>query len=116
TQSVQATVRFQAAAGRQLQPAVIALVRSGDVATAAARATVGGVARALAQEPNVVLVRDYYTTGNPAMVSGDRRSTYVSAYFKPLPDKTIQNEAKRIESQFAGRPGVILGGVGIANA
>ncbi len=37
TQSVQATNRFQAAAGRQIDPGIVALVASGDVRTAAAQ-------------------------------------------------------------------------------
>ena len=47
TQSVQATNRFQAAAGRQIDPGVVALVQSGEVTSAAARTRVDAVARQL---------------------------------------------------------------------
>ena len=36
------------------------------------------------------------------MVSRDGRSTYVVAYFKPLSDTRLQDDAQRIEDQFAG--------------
>jgi hypothetical protein len=51
TQSVQARDRFQHAAGRQLDAGVVALVHSGNVASAAARTTVGDVAHTLAERP-----------------------------------------------------------------
>ena len=50
------------------------------------------------------------------MVARDGRSTYVVAYFKPRSDSRIQDDAKRIESQFAGQRDVELGGDAIANA
>jgi RND superfamily putative drug exporter len=116
TQSVRATDRYQAAAHRQVEPGVIALVDSGDVGTAAARAKVEAIAHRLAAEPGVVAVSSYYSTGDPAMVSFDRRRTYLLVFFGPRSDRSIQDEAKRIEAQFAGRHDVELGGTGIANA
>jgi MMPL family len=116
TQSVQATTRFQAAADRQLEPGVIALVHSGDVDTAAARAKVDAVARELTGQADVVAVRSYYNTHDPALVSFNRRETYLTVFFRPRPDKVIQQQAKRIEALFAGRSDVKLGGVGVANA
>jgi RND superfamily putative drug exporter len=50
------------------------------------------------------------------MISRDGRSTYVLAYFKPLSDKRISDDAKQIEARFAGRDDVKLGGIAIANA
>jgi uncharacterized membrane protein YdfJ with MMPL/SSD domain len=116
TQSVQATNRFQAAAGRQIDAGVVALVRSGDVRTAAAQQRVGQVANELRAEPDVAAVTSFYTTHNPAMVSRDRDSTYVLVYFKPVSDSRLQNVADQIERRFAGQHDVSLGGQAVANA
>ena len=116
TQSVQATNRFQAATGRQIDPGVIALVSSGDVRSAAARQRVASVAAKLRAQPDVASVASFYTTHDPAMVARDGRSTYVVAYFKALSDKRISDDAKLIESRFSSQPGVKLGGSAIANA
>ena len=50
------------------------------------------------------------------MVSRDGRSTYVLAYFKPLSDKALKNDAQQIENRFAGQRDVKLGGAAVANA
>ncbi len=92
TQSVQATNRFEAAAGRQIDAGIVALIRSGDVATAAARARVSQVATELRRQPDVAQVVTYYETHNAAMVSRDRDSTYALAYFKPLSDKALSGD------------------------
>src|SRR5579862_7153223 len=73
TQSVQATNRFDAAAGRQIDAGVVALVASGDVRTNAARRRVDQVAAKLASQPDVASVQSFYTTHNPAMVSRNGR-------------------------------------------
>src|SRR5436305_3978389 len=80
TQSVQATNRFQAAARRQIDAGVVALVKSGDVRTAAATSRVEQVVGQLRGEPDVANVQSFYSTGNAAMVSRDHRSTYVLVY------------------------------------
>jgi RND superfamily putative drug exporter len=116
TQSVQATNRFQAVAGRQVDPGVIALVASGDVRTAAARQRVTSVAAELRRQPDVASVASFYSAHNAAMVSRDGRSTYVVAYFKPLSDKHLSDDAKLIESRFASQHDVKLGGSAVANA
>ncbi|MBV9684909.1 MAG: MMPL family transporter, partial [Solirubrobacterales bacterium] len=116
TQSVQATNRFQAATGRQIDPGVVALVSSGDVRSAAARQRVEDVAAELSAQPDVASVQSFYTTHNPATVARDGRSTYVVAYFKALPDKRISDDAQLIESRFSSQPDVKLGGGAIANA
>jgi RND superfamily putative drug exporter len=116
TQSVQATNRFQAAAGRQIDAGVVALVQSGDVRSGGARARVAAVQARLRSQPNVKTVVTYYDSHNPAMVSRDHRSTYVLAYFKPHADKRLADDANTIKRNFAGYPGVKLGGAAIANA
>ena len=51
-----------------------------------------------------------------AMVSRDRRSTYVLVYFKRRSDKQLKDAAQRIEQRFAGQHDVRLGGGRIASA
>jgi uncharacterized membrane protein YdfJ with MMPL/SSD domain len=116
SQSVQATHRFENAAGRQIDAGVVALVRAGDVHAAAAKARVRQVAARLRAEPDVARVLTYDDTHDPAMVSRDGRSTYVLAYFRPRSDKTLDDVAKHIEAGFSGQRDVRLGGEAIANA
>jgi uncharacterized membrane protein YdfJ with MMPL/SSD domain len=116
TQSVQATNRFQSAAGRQIDAGVVALVDSGNVRTAAARQRVSEVAAELRLQPDVASVVSFYDSHNPAMVSRDGSSTYVLAYFRPLSDKALKDVAGQIEQHFAGQHDVTLGGAAIANA
>ena len=87
TQSVQATNRYQAASGRQIDPGVVALISSGDVRSPAARQRVASVAAQLRAQPDVARVASFYSTHDPAMVARDGRSTYVVAYFRDLSDK-----------------------------
>jgi uncharacterized membrane protein YdfJ with MMPL/SSD domain len=116
TQSVQAMNRFQSAAGRQIDPGIVALVNSGDVHSARARARVHQVEATLGSGPDVVGVGSFYDTRNPAMVSRDGRSTYVVAYFKPLSDSRLKDDAQTIETRFAGQRDVKLGGHALSNA
>src|SRR5437588_7288258 len=116
TQSVRATNRFQAAAGRQIDAGVVALVKAGDVHAAAAKQRVQQVTAELRRQPDIAIVQSFYSTGNAAMVSRDGRSTYVVAYFKPLSDKALKDVAQQIENRFAGQRDVKLGGLAVANA
>ena len=116
TQSVQATNRFQAATGRQIDPGIVALVSSGDVRAAAARQRVQSVAAELRAQPDVASVQSFYDTHDPAMVARDGRSTYVVAYLRARSDLQISNDAKLIEARFATRHDVKLGGDAVANA
>jgi uncharacterized membrane protein YdfJ with MMPL/SSD domain len=116
TQSVQARIRFETAAGRQIDPGIVAIVSAGDVRTGAAQRRVEQVAGQLRAGPDVTRVVSFYETHDAAMVSRDRRSTYVVAYFKPRSDKQLERSAQRIEDHFAGQPDVRLGGAQIASA
>jgi uncharacterized membrane protein YdfJ with MMPL/SSD domain len=116
TQSVQATHRFEAAAGRQIDPGIVAIVRAGDVHSATAQRRVEQVAGRLRTQPDVSSAVSFYETHDPSMVSRDRLSTYVVAYFKPRSDTQLEDAAQRIEDQFAGQHDVRLGGEQIANA
>src|SRR5438270_6358122 len=116
TQSVQATNRFEDAAGRQLEAGIVALVNSGNVRTQPARQRIDRVAAQLRAQPSVAQVVSYYDTHNPAMVARDGSQSYVLAYFKPLSDKKLKDEAQLIEDRFASQHDVTLGGQQIANA
>jgi uncharacterized membrane protein YdfJ with MMPL/SSD domain len=116
TQSVMAGNRFETSTGRQINAGVVALVSSGNVGTRAARQRVHHVVADLRAQPDVAQVQSFYTTHSPAMVSRDRQSTYVLAYFKPLSDKALRNVAQEIENHFAGQSDVKLGGAAVANA
>jgi uncharacterized membrane protein YdfJ with MMPL/SSD domain len=109
TQSVKATNRYQAASGRQIDPGVVALVRSRD------KARVLQVEAQLRAGRDVAAVSSYYDTHDAATVSRDGRSTYVVAYFQPGSDSRIQDDAKLLQKQFAGQRDVDLGGAAIAN-
>jgi uncharacterized membrane protein YdfJ with MMPL/SSD domain len=118
TQSVQATNRFEATAGRQLDAGVVALItsRSAPVTAPAERARIQQVSHQLSADPAVARVTSILTTPDPALVSTDHRQTYVAAYFKPLSDTRLNDVAQRLGQRFAGQPDVTLGGGQIANA
>ncbi|HEY2769380.1 MAG TPA: MMPL family transporter [Solirubrobacteraceae bacterium] len=116
SQSVRAVNRYQAVAGRQLDPGVVALVRSGSVHSARARVRVEQVAARLRAQPGLARVVSFYDTHDPSMVSRDGRSTYLVAYFKPLSDSRIADDANRIQRAFASQHDVTLGGQALASA
>jgi uncharacterized membrane protein YdfJ with MMPL/SSD domain len=116
TQSVQATNRFQAAAGREIDPGIVAIVNAGDVRTPAVERRVEQVAGQLRSEPDIASAVSFYETHDPAMVSRDRHSTYVVAYFKTRSDKQLEDAAQRVEDRFVGQRDVRLGGEQIAGA
>src|ERR671936_297684 len=116
TQSVQATNRYQAATGRQIDPGVVALVKTGGVHSAAAERRVREVEARLRSSRDVATVWSYYDSHVAAIVSRDGRATYVVTYFQPRSDLRIQDDAKRLESEFAGQRDVEFGGGAIADA
>jgi uncharacterized membrane protein YdfJ with MMPL/SSD domain len=116
TQSVQASDRFQAATGRQIDPGVVALVHSGDVTSRAAQQLVGHVENELRTSAGVAEVVSFYDTHNLDMVARGGRSTYVLAYFKPMSDKQGQDDAQKILDRFASQKDIVLGGQAIVSA
>jgi uncharacterized membrane protein YdfJ with MMPL/SSD domain len=116
SQSAQAMKLYQAATGRQIDPGVVAIVAIGDVRSATDERRVREVEAQLRSTRDVAMVSSYYDNHNSAMVSRDGRSTYVVAYFRPKSALRIQGDAKRLESSFAGRRDVKLGGGAIADA
>src|SRR5688572_2526609 len=83
TESVQATDRYGAASGEDASPGLIVLVRlPGDVGAAASRQRVQSVVRTLEREQALARTQSFYETRDPAMVSRDRRSTWVGGVFR----------------------------------
>lgn len=106
-----ATERVHRAIGLDPDAGLIALVETGaDVRSEAARAKVDRIANRIFLDPAVGWVTTYYSTGDPAMISRDRRATYVVANFQKLSDRAQQRSAERLRERLAGEPGVSLGG------
>jgi RND superfamily putative drug exporter len=116
TESVQATNHYEAAAGRQIDPGVIALVNTGGIHRPNAERRVRQIEAQLRASRDVAAVSSYYDSHNPSMAARDGRSSYIVAYFKPKPDLRIQDDAQRLENEFADQPDVRLGGDAIAGA
>lgn len=116
TQSVQVRDRFGSLTHHQIDPGVIAVVRTRGVRTPAGAATVRRVARKLARGPDVARVVSFLQTHDPAMISRDGRDTYLLGYFKPYSDKRIADDAQTIERSFASEHYVVLDGTAVANA
>src|SRR2546425_7699105 len=74
TQSVQADNRLHDAGYRDLS--VIALVRGVNMSSPATKRRVEALAARISQDPSVARVGSFYTSGSPALVSNDGRSTY----------------------------------------
>src|SRR3954454_23718694 len=60
TQSVQASRRFEAAAGRKIGPGIVAVVDAGDVRSAAAKQRVEQIAGKLRSQPDVAHAVSFY--------------------------------------------------------
>jgi RND superfamily putative drug exporter len=102
--------------GRKIDPGIVAIVSAGDVGSPAVERRVERVVTQLRAEPDVASAASFYETHDSAMVSRDRRSTYVVAYFRPRSDLQLKNAAQRIEERFAGQRDVRLGGEEVASA
>jgi uncharacterized membrane protein YdfJ with MMPL/SSD domain len=95
---------------------VLALVRlPRPYGAPSARRLISEVEMKLRRDPAVVAVLDATTARNPAMIAGDRRSTYVVAALRPLDDKQQEDAGKRLLAAYAGDPRVTLGGNPVAN-
>ena len=104
TESVKARNTVERVAGYDPDLVLVAIVQPFT------RSEVERTAAALEREPTVERVLTVYQTHDPAMVSHDRRATYVLALFRPLDDQVRDETAKRIESRFAHDDRVQLGG------
>ena len=101
TQSVQATNRFQAAAGRQIDPGVVALVSAGDVHERRPRSGASSRSRrSCAAQPDVARVRQLLRHPRPRdglpRRALDRTSSPTSSR---CPTEQLKDDAQRIENR-----------------
>jgi uncharacterized membrane protein YdfJ with MMPL/SSD domain len=95
---------------------VLALVRlPAPYGTQVAQRTVADVEARLRRDPAVVAVLDATGARNPAMISRDRRSTYLVAALRLLDDSQQEDAGKRLLAAFADDRSVTLGGNPVAN-
>ena len=104
------------ASGTDPGNSVLALVRlPSPYGTPPARRTIGHAAEILRRDPAVVAVLDAASAHNPAMISRDRRTTYLVAALALLDDKEQEDAGKRLLAAFARDRSVTLGGNPVAN-
>jgi uncharacterized membrane protein YdfJ with MMPL/SSD domain len=104
------------AAGTDPANSVLALVRLEEPLTSpSSRRTIDAIEARLRRDQSVAAVFDWRTARNPAMVSRDRRSTYLIAALRPLSDEQQEEAGKRLLAAFADDPQITLGGNPIAN-
>ncbi len=114
--SAQARESITAAAGIDPANSALALVRLGaPVSTADSQATLAAVETKLRSDPAVVVVLDWRSAHNPAMVGRDGRSTYLIAALRPLDDRQQEEAGRRLLGAFANDRRVTLGGNPVAN-
>jgi putative drug exporter of the RND superfamily len=114
--SAKARELISRASGTDPANSVLALVHLDEpLGSAAARRALHAVETRLGRDPAVKAVLDWRTAHNPAMVSRDRRSTYVIAALRPLNDKQQEEAGKRLLATFAADTHVTLGGNPVAN-
>ena len=108
SESVLARDAVERASGRSGSPDLVVLVRlGGDVDSAASQAKIARVAGAL-RDPGVADVAAYRDGRPEALVSRDRRSTYVLATFGSDVDEDAL--AERLQERVEREPGVTAGG------
>lgn len=115
SQSIAALNQIERASGVDPYQGLVALIRTGQaVSSPATRAEVERVASTIRQDRAVGRVLTVYDTHNPAMVSLDRKSTYIVAQFKPATDTQLDNAVNRIKDRLSSDPHVLLGGGRVA--
>jgi uncharacterized membrane protein YdfJ with MMPL/SSD domain len=104
------------ASGTDPANSVLVLVRlPSPYGAPSARETLAAIEARLRRDRAVVAVLDAASARNPAMISRDRRSTYLIAALRPLDDQQQEEAGKRLVATFAGDPRVTLGGNPVAN-
>ena len=93
---------------------VVVLIKDGPVSSAATRGRVQGIEKSLAARKDVASVTGYYDTGARAFVSKNGRETYLAVALHPTDDKQRQDAASSIADMLAGKPGVSVGGLSLA--
>ncbi|MGI8593865.1 MAG: MMPL family transporter [Solirubrobacteraceae bacterium] len=113
-ESVAAVQRIERATGVDAGPWVIALVRppGGEVTGPAGMRETARVAAALRSVPGVARTVSYADGRDRAFVSRDGDATYVVAFLRSGTDG--DDAAEKVKDRLEGRPGVTLGGRGLA--
>ncbi|HVO55162.1 MAG TPA: MMPL family transporter [Solirubrobacterales bacterium] len=112
SETVKARNSLEAAGWRS--PAVIAVVEDAPVADPATRARVEALEDQVRARADVASVSGYYDTRSPAFVSDDGDSTYFAVALKPTGDKEVQDAGGEIADQLSAHPGVLVGGLAVA--
>jgi uncharacterized membrane protein YdfJ with MMPL/SSD domain len=112
TEAVKAKEQLQDAGHRV--PGVQVVVSDAPISQPSTRRRVAAIARKLSARSDVKSVSDYYNTHLRDFVSRDGDSTYLAVTLRPTDDKKWQEAGADIADQFAGRPGIAVGGAAIA--
>jgi putative drug exporter of the RND superfamily len=116
SESVAARHTLERAAGMSSEPDVIALVRPGaPVRSAPGEAKVRQEAARIGADPGVARVASFPSTGDPALISRDGRSTYLAVYFRGTNADAKDDTAKRLDKRLGHDAGVKLGGPRLAS-
>jgi uncharacterized membrane protein YdfJ with MMPL/SSD domain len=112
TESVRGADRLERAGYRET--GVVVLVDGVDVASAAGRDRVEALTEGVRADEDVAAVAGFYTTGSRDFVSRDGGSTYLAVQLSPTDDDEIQDAGERIGAALGDEPGVMVGGVAVA--
>jgi uncharacterized membrane protein YdfJ with MMPL/SSD domain len=112
TEAVEARQQLEDAGHRV--PAVLVLIDDAPVKQAATRRRIGALERELRARSDVKSVSSYYTTRSSDFVSRDGDATYLAVALKQTDDKEWQEAGADVADQFAGRPGITVGGAAVA--
>ncbi|MDX6590057.1 MAG: putative drug exporter of the superfamily [Solirubrobacterales bacterium] len=112
TETAKAKERLEAAGLRT--PAVTAVVENAPVSQPATRTRVEGLENEIRERSDVAAVTGYYDTHSPAFVSRDGNATYFAVELKATGDKQMQDSGASIADQLSQHPGVIVGGLAVA--
>jgi len=93
---------------------VVVLIKDGPVSSPATRKRVQGIQRSIAARKDVASVKGYYDSGARAFVSRNGRETYLAVALNATDDQGRQDAAQTINDMLAGKPGVSVGGLSLA--
>ncbi len=116
-QAVKTEKRIAAATG-EIPGAQLVVLVSGqrDVSSQETRREVARIARAVRRDSVVSRTQTFYTTGDRGLVSRDRHSTVIAAYFENAKESERQDAAERIAERVDRPPDVLVGGAALATA
>ncbi len=93
---------------------VVVLIKGGNVSSPAMRKRVTGISKAVAGRRDVATVHGYFDTHQRAFVSKNGHETYLAVALKATDDQGRQDGAQAIDDMLAGKPGVSVGGLSLA--